>query len=183
MGREQISYIKVKKKDGQNLIKFIRELNKSILNKRFKIILENNWIFFPLTSKTELINEIARYIKNKIDFDIILRDAVKNPNYKHKTLQDALENKIPEKFNYLIPKSYDIVGNIAIIDTNNSYSTSSITKKDLITLKKKIAISIIEVNKNINSVYEKRSEIKGHCRLRELTILHGEDNPETIHKE
>ncbi|GAG53974.1 unnamed protein product, partial [marine sediment metagenome] len=46
-----------------------------------------------------------------------------------------------------------------------------------------ISRAVISVNKNIQSVFEKKSEIKGAYRLREFLYLNGKNNSETTHKE
>jgi len=45
------------------------------------------------------------------------------------------------------------------------------------------AKALVEVNKIVKTVYEKKSEVKGKYRLKELQPIFGVDNPETLHKE
>jgi tRNA (guanine37-N1)-methyltransferase len=41
----------------------------------------------------------------------------------------------------------------------------------------------MEVNKNVNSVFEKKGEISGKYRLRDLNLLYGDKNTETTYRE
>jgi tRNA (guanine37-N1)-methyltransferase len=119
-------------------------------------------------------------IENEIDFQIVSKEGVLNLNYKNKTLFEALEKEISPVNRELVPKSYDIIGHIAIIELDKINLSIN---EDLKFLKKKIAKALINVNKKIKTVYEKKSEIKGSYRLRELELLYGEDDSETIYRE
>ncbi|MFX1258754.1 MAG: class I SAM-dependent methyltransferase family protein [Promethearchaeota archaeon] len=178
----KIKYLKLKKKDGQNFIKFIKNnLNhKQLINQKFKILHEKNYILFPIFENQALLDKITKTLGTQIDFEIITKEGINNIKFKFKTLEETLEGKIPHKYSELIPKSYDIIGHIAILEFDRS---NHINDKEFNYYKKKIAKVIIEVNKNIKTVYEKKSQIKGEYRLRSLGFLCGEDKSETIHKE
>ncbi|MFX0038443.1 MAG: class I SAM-dependent methyltransferase family protein [Promethearchaeota archaeon] len=180
--KKEITYIKLKKKDGQNFINFIKENLKDIqiIDHKFKILHENDYILYPIILSQDILHEI-KMIKNKqINFELISREGLFYKNYKYRTLQEALEDKIPHEYLDLIPKSYDIIGHIAIIEFDKF---NQLNDKEFHDYKDIIAKAIINVNKNVKTVYEKKSEIKGKYRLRGLTLLCGDDNPETMHKE
>ncbi|MFW9928668.1 MAG: class I SAM-dependent methyltransferase family protein [Candidatus Thorarchaeota archaeon] len=112
--------------------------------------------------------------------ELVYRDAIKSPKFKYKTIEDVLKEIAPKWPINLIPKSYDIIGSIAIIDFSD---LDDLQDKEKIYFKKDVAKAIKLVNKSVKSVYEKASQVKGKYRLRKLKILYGEDHPETIHKE
>lgn len=178
----EILYIKFKKADGQAFINFLKNRlkNTRFINHKFKILYENDNLLFPIINEQSLINRVTSLVDRKINFDLISREGVYNENYKYKTLQEALEDKLPERYSNLIPKSYDIIGHIALIEFDKF---QSINKEKSNNYKEKIAEAISIINKNIKTVYEKKSQIKGKYRLRELSLLFGEDKPETIYKE
>jgi len=180
--KAEILYIKLKREDGQAFINFIKNIikNAEFINQKFKILHENEYILFPITNNQVLIDKITTLIGKKINFKLISREGVYNEDYKFRTLQEALEGKIPNKYLTLIPRSYDILGHIAVIEFDKFFH---IDDKGINNYKQKIANAILIVNKNIKTVYEKKSKIKGKYRLRELAILYGEDKSETIHKE
>ena len=70
-------------------------------------------------------------------------------------------------------KSYDIVGDIAIIRVSESLKQRC----------RKIAEDIMETHKNVKSVWRQHSPVSGDFRLRTLKWVKGEKRTETIHKE
>jgi tRNA (guanine37-N1)-methyltransferase len=178
----EIPHIKLKKKDAQFFIKFIKNRfqNRQIINQKYKILHKDEYLLFPIMENALIIKEFTTSLKNNIEFDLIYKEAVFNENYRFKTLQEALIGKIPESLLDLIPKSYDIIGNIAIIEFDKF---NRLNDKQSYECKKETALAITTINKNVKTVYEKKSEIKGPYRLRELDLLYGDDKSETIHKE
>ncbi|MFX1452780.1 MAG: hypothetical protein ACFFCM_18225, partial [Promethearchaeota archaeon] len=114
----EILYFKCKEEDGQDFINFLKVKfkNLQLINPKFKILHEHDNILFPIIDNQVLINKVTSLVDKEINFEIISKGAIPNKNYKFRTLQEALEGKIPNKFSELIPKSYDIVGHIAIIE-------------------------------------------------------------------
>ena len=86
------------------------------------------------------------------------------------SLKDLLNNKLkPEE----IPKSFDIIGRIAIF----SKLPSDIKKQKL------IAKSLLKLNKNIHTVLLKTNKISGLYRLPKYKYLVGLKTKETLHRE
>lgn len=179
---KEIKYLKVKKAEGQKALNLIKTSSKkySVINQKYKTLYVDEFIFFPLEENKDLIEKVIDTIGNKIKIEIITKLGIINENYKFNSLQDALKGKIPDDYQELIPKSYDLIGNIAIIEFDKF---EHIETKELSNYKKEIAKSITNVNKKIISVYEKKSEIMGTYRLRDLALLFGENKSETIYKE
>ena len=180
--KPEIPYVKLKNKDGQNFIDFIKNnLNSTpFVNHKFKILHENDYILFPIVKNQVLEDKITRIIDKQINLEFVSKEGKPNEYYKYRTLQEALEGKLPDRYLVLIPKSYDIIGHIVVIEFDKF---NHINDKEFNDYKKEIAKAILYVNKNIKTVYEKKSQIKGKYRLRELAHLYGEDKSETIHKE
>jgi len=178
----EILYIKFKAKDGQAFINFLKNKlkNTQLINQRFKILHENENILFPIVKDQTLIDRVTSSVDKKINFELISKEGIPKENFKYRTLQEALEGKIPDRYSEVIPKSYDIVGSIAIIEFDKFIN---IDDKDFSVYKQMVAKGISNVNKNVKTVYEKKSQIKGKYRLRELDVLYGEEKSETIHRE
>ncbi|MFX1345250.1 MAG: class I SAM-dependent methyltransferase family protein [Promethearchaeota archaeon] len=178
----KITFIKLKKKDAQFFIQLIKDQFRfdSVIDQKYKTEHKENDILFPLVKNKKIVDKLVRMMENLIPFEIVFKKGISNPNFKYRTLEDALKGKIPPNFLNFIPRSYDIIGNIATLEfekpnriDNNKYDE----------IKKRVANAVIDVNKNVLSVFEKQSEIKGSYRLRDLTYLAGENNTETLHKE
>jgi tRNA (guanine37-N1)-methyltransferase len=72
-----------------------------------------------------------------------------------------------------VKHSFDIIGNIAIIEV----------PEELASLKQPVAQSIIKIHKGIKTVLCKSGAVDGEFRVREYELVLGEKNTETIHAE
>lgn len=90
-----------------------------------------------------------------------------------RTLEEALANRIPQLLLSDIPKSLDIVGDIAVFETIPSLSN----------YEKIIAEGIMEVQPSVRAVFAKAGTVSGEDRVRPLRHLTGENRTETIHRE
>ncbi|MFX1280641.1 MAG: class I SAM-dependent methyltransferase family protein [Promethearchaeota archaeon] len=180
--KENVFFVKLRAKDAQYFIQFIKENfgKEIIINRRYKIEQEGNFKLFPLLDRKEIIDRLFKEIQNHNPVEIVTKKPIFNPNFKFKTLEEALRGKISASYINIIPKSYDVIGNIAILEFEKlgEFNNSGFSN-----FKQLVAKAVIEVNKNVYSVFEKKSEIKGPYRLRDLGFLVGENNTETIHKE
>lgn len=88
-------------------------------------------------------------------------------------LKQALENKLTKKELSLLVRSFDVVGNISIIEI-----PKRLEKKE-----KLIAQTLLLLFKNIKTVVKKMGSHKGIYRTQKLKIIAGEKNKITEHKE
>ena len=177
-----ITFIKVKKTGAQYIIQLLKEhfKNDSIIDHKYKISYEDKFVLFPLVENKEIIDKLKITLDRLISYEIISREPINRLNYKYKSLQEALSGKIPDVYINLIPKSYDIIGNIAIVEFEK---LSRIGDNELSEYRNLIADAVINVNKNVQSVFEKTSEIQGAHRLRKFAHLNGKNKSETTHRE
>jgi len=89
------------------------------------------------------------------------------------SLEKALESRLPSSIVPLVSKSFDIVGDIAVIELSPAAKP----------FERKIAESLMSVHKNITSVYSKAGPISDSRRLRPLQHILGNRKTQTIHKE
>jgi tRNA (guanine37-N1)-methyltransferase len=175
-------FIKLNKFDVQSFIDLVQRQfrSKSIIEYRYKFINERDFILIPLNHC--FIDDLQNYIdtNSSLKYEIVRKKVIKNPKFKYKTIEDLLKEETPKWNSELIPKSYDIIGSIAIIEFSN---LDNLVQKEKTLFKEDVAKAIVMVNKSVKSVYEKVSQVKGEYRLRKLQILFGNDEPETIHNE
>jgi tRNA (guanine37-N1)-methyltransferase len=87
-------------------------------------------------------------------------------------LRDVLERRFKEYELKHVKGSFDIIGNIAIVEIPD----------ELEHREKDVADAIIEIHPHIKTVYKKGSEREGVYRLRDLKLVLGEER-ETEHRE
>jgi len=87
-------------------------------------------------------------------------------------LKEALKGKLTEEERRLVHRSYEIIGDIAIVDI-----PPELEKK-----KKVIAEILVLLNKNVKVVLRKVEEVGGEYRIAKYERLLG-DHTETVHKE
>ncbi len=90
-----------------------------------------------------------------------------------KTLEEAIKGKLTDEEFKLLPKSFDTVGDIAIVEMPDE-----LEKKE-----KLIAETLMKLHKHIKVVAKKASFYEGEFRTRKLKIIAGEKRKETVHKE
>lgn len=159
--------IKIIKKEANTLRKIL--INEKQLCTEYKVRSDDDFVYFPLIdnyNKT-LINEIESEFNVKVE-DHNFVEA----QYRPKNFMDYLDNKISEKDLEEIRKSFDVIGDIVILEI----------PPELEDKKKIIGEAVLNFTKR-KSVYYKKSKVQGVRRTRELEYLAGIDNLETIHKE
>jgi len=90
-----------------------------------------------------------------------------------KSLKDKCKEFLPKKLQQYAIKSFDVIGNIAIINI----------PEPILKYEKKIAESLLETNKAIKTVAKKIGNRYGTYRRQPLKVLAGKRTYETIHKE
>jgi len=92
---------------------------------------------------------------------------------RSRNLRDSLLGKIPSSLLGALPRSLDIIGDIAITELSpqlDSYSSE-------------VGTGILQVNPNIRLVLKKASDVTGTFRTREFKKIAGFGGTETIHRE
>ncbi len=180
--KKQRQFVKIKQEFAEEFLKLLKAKlpNEPFLDKRTKVIHEGLYVLFPLIDDLEKVKALIGRISNQLNFDIVSAEGIAEVNYKYRSIEEVLVGELPENILELVPKSYDIIGKIAIVEFDQ---INTISEKNALHYKKKVAEALVSVNKSVKTVYEKKSEVKGRYRLKELKIIHGDDDPETIHKE
>ena len=88
-------------------------------------------------------------------------------------LKDMLRGIIPEELRHMLPRSYDIVGEVAIIEI----------PEELREYARPIGECIMRVHKRVKSVYSVEGPTKDPYRVRPLRLIAGEDRDSTVHVE
>lgn len=159
--------IKIIKKEANKIRKIL--INEKQLCTEYKVRSDDNYVYFPLINNydTALINELESKYNILTDYY-----TFEKAQYRPKNFMDFLDDNISEKEFEEIRKSFDVIGDIVILEI----------PPELEKYKKDIGEAVLNFTKR-KSVYYKKSKVQGITRTRELEYLAGEDNLETIHKE
>jgi tRNA (guanine37-N1)-methyltransferase len=158
--------IKVPKNNADKIRKVL--LNHNIIKLDMKIKRVEDFVYIPLTNTPdkELMEELNVYEANIVNIEFEIH--TKGP----KSLKDYLKDKIDTDLIEEIKKSFDIIGEIVILEIPEEFDE----------YKYIIGEAALKFTKR-QAVYRKTSKIKGIIRTRELEHLAGADNSVTIHRE
>ena len=146
--------VKVERKQGEEVRKKLLEMG--VLNKKL-VIKRNDFLYIPILKKINLGFEILEK-----DFDGI---EIGEGDYKKIV-------EIPDRLRELLPTSFDIIGDIAIIKIID----------ELLPYKKMVGNALLRAQINLRTACADRG-VKNECRIRDLEVVAGEKKTETIHKE
>jgi tRNA (guanine37-N1)-methyltransferase len=90
-----------------------------------------------------------------------------------RSLKTLLANKLKPNELKLLYKSYDIIGDIAVIRVPEAFQQHS----------EVIAEAVMQTHKRVRSVWRQVGPVSGDLRLRELEWAAGEKRTETVHRE
>ncbi len=161
-------FLKVPANEGERIRKIL--LEHGFLDTDFKIVSQNTSLYMPLHQKLQKEQIIG--ITGPIDCDVGEREfesALQGP----RTLAEALEDHLTTSELALVPRAYDLIGDIAVLEIPEELSEHS----DL------IGRVFHDVHKNFSTVLAKRGAISGTTRTREYQHLAGEIKTNTIHTE
>ena len=160
----------VEREDGERIRQWL--IKNSLLDQNFKVEPADNLLIFPLT------RELSEIEKNNLleSFEHIqFEHLVMKPRQSRRPVDlfTALENIIPKNLHSHIPKSFDVIGQLTIIEI----------PEELESYKELVGEKILELHPSQISVYQKKEPIQGDYRLRNLQLIAGVDKTETIYRE
>jgi tRNA (guanine37-N1)-methyltransferase len=128
-------------------------IKNNLLNQDYLVKRTKQHIYFPLKEIKKLNKKYISKISN-----------VKLEKYKKKlNFKQLLQQFLSEQEYESLPKAYDVVGTIAILEI-----PEELRKKE-----KKIAKSLLDSNKNIKTVLRKADIHKGKFRTQKMKFLAG----------
>src|SRR5437879_4477509 len=142
-----------------------------ILDRHFSVKTDDQTITLPLTrDPTEVeIDELRKLVPSAS-----LGLGEFEPRKRHpRTLEEALATTVSADVLSRLPKSFDVVGDITLLELDS----------ELAAYQTIIAEAIMEVHPNVRSVFAKNGEVSGAERIRPLRYVAGENRTLTIHKE
>ncbi|MCG3226394.1 MAG: class I SAM-dependent methyltransferase family protein [Candidatus Heimdallarchaeota archaeon] len=161
----RISYSK-----AEHLRKWLSSHN--AINQSLSFIKEENSLIIPLNLSEEEASNLLLTYSEDMQF-IIGISQFEEKDYHPKNLFEAVQKVIPLNQHKYIPKAYDMIGDIVIVDIPEEISEHNST----------IGSALLDLFPSIISVYRKASSVSGEYRTRELELIAGEEKCETVHLE
>jgi tRNA (guanine37-N1)-methyltransferase len=161
--------LRIKKQSAQKALSLVR--NMGILQNNKKIASEKDDVIIPL-SRFPSENEMAILKSNIISLEFCTYEFKEREILK-KNLFQILKNKLPPNALANLPRSYDVIGDIAILEIPN----------DLIEYRKIIGDSFKLLNPHYNTILVKDGPILDTFRVRNFIILNGGPSTITEHNE
>ncbi|WP_287586052.1 class I SAM-dependent methyltransferase family protein [Candidatus Borrarchaeum sp.] len=162
-------YLCIHKTEGEPVRKLL--VRQSLINAKLQIEKDENYIYFPLAklpsdSEKELIASLVK------DFSIGEK-VFQVKNQGPKNLLETLEGVLEPNELIFVPHSYDVIGDIAILDIPPELSQHSRT----------IGEALLRSHKHIKTVLDKKDVIQDLYRVGKYEVIAGENQTETIHRE
>ncbi len=152
--------------------------NLGLIDPHYEISSEGDYLYLPLKEEIqdediEFIEESIQQNREKEEKIQILDKKLSKKTKEPKSLKDALYGKIPDEKISSTPSSFDIIGDIAIIDI----------PEDLTYEKMVIGKALKKVHKNVETVLRPTSNVVGEFRTRNYEVIAGKEDTKTVHRE
>jgi tRNA (guanine37-N1)-methyltransferase len=169
-GRQQESVsLKISKKQGENAIQLLTKLK--LLNRKLAPRTVDDVLHVPLSRMPE--PEERRQLERALGKQSLSQEKFPSRSQAIGSLEQVLAQQLPSNIVPLVSKSFDIIGDIAIIEISPKTEP----------FEKNIAEALMKVHRNVKTVYSKAGPITDNQRLRPLHHVLGANTTETIHKE
>ena len=161
-------YVSVPVQHGERTRKVLSDFD--LLDSEYKIISEDGILYLPTVTEVSL-NQIKLHLTDtplktgKRYFE----NNVKGPS----TLTEALEGKLTSDELLLLPRAYDLIGDIAVLEIPD----------ELVQHSKLIGETFHDLHRNFRTILAKSGAISGTTRTRDYDFLSGEKCTKTIHTE
>ena len=161
--------LNISKRQGENAIQLLARLK--LLNRKLAPQTINDVLRVPLSRAPK--PEELRKLDRTLGQHNLSQEKFLSKSQTIGSLEQVLAQHLPSSIIPLVSKSFDVIGDIAIIElspTGEPYE-------------KLIAEALMMVHKNVKTVYSKAGPITDNLRLRPLHHVLGAKRTETIHKE
>jgi len=142
-----------------------------ILDRNFFVKSEGQTLMLPLIRNPTRfeIDELRKLVPEASSGTEDFEPRTRHP----RTLDGALAERISPSLLSSLPRSFDVVGDITVLQLDS----------DLAAYETSIAEAIMEVHPNVRAVFAKSGDVSGTERIRPLRHIAGENRTKTIHKE
>jgi tRNA (guanine37-N1)-methyltransferase len=165
---EKNPFLCVPAESGEQVRQQLLELGILAIDRRIES--EEGRLYFPLTQEIDMDGIFSDV--DSTEWQIGFREftpILSGP----RTIREALENKLSESELDLLPRAYDLIGDIAVLEIPTALHNQ----------RHVIGEAFLQVRPNFVTILGKRGAIKGTLRTREYELLAGIDKTATTHIE
>ena len=161
--------IRVRKDLGEKAVQTLKNLN--LLDPNLRVRIMNDGLITPILREpsTKELEDLRKQFAEVV----IETTQFQTRKIKSKTIFDILGDQLPPHLLASLPKSIDIIGQVAIVEV----------PLELQEYKVQIGEAILEVNSKVHTVLAKAGPISKKYRIREFEIIAGKDETVTTHRE
>jgi len=161
--------LNIPKTQGENAIKLLAKLK--LLNRKLAPQTTGDVLHVPLSRAPQ--PEEQKQLDRALGKQNLSQEKFPSMSPAVGSLEEVLAQQLPSSIVPLVSKSFDVIGDIAIIELSPTTEP----------FEKNIAEAVMKVHKNVKTVYSKAGPITDNQRLRPLHHVLGTVRTETIHKE
>jgi tRNA (guanine37-N1)-methyltransferase len=161
--------LKVPKEQGERTITLAGKLG--LIDKSLGIQRDEKDLYFPLIRHPQEYE--LQTLKQEVPETQLASGMFTEKTPSRQTLPKALEGKLSSHLRDSLPKAFDVIGDIAILEV----------PPELKPYETIIGQAMLSTHKNIRTVLAKASAISGAYRTREFTLIAGEHKTQTVHHE
>lgn len=162
--------LKVKKGYGELARR--RLLALGLLDRGRRISVEGEYVYLPIVRRLDPAEVVSVSEVGDISVEAASLPEVKKT--QPRSLREALSGKVPKHVLSAIPRSYDLVGDIVLIERLSPGTEE---------FRRDIAEALLKIHKSAKTVLLKVGKVSGPYRVPVLEHLAGEERTVTIHSE
>jgi tRNA (guanine37-N1)-methyltransferase len=159
----------VPKAEAERALRTMRDLK--LMDGTLRLSRTGEIVFIPLVRESSA--EDIRKVKARYATAQFTQALFEEREMRPRNLTDSLRGKVPEVLLSSLPRSYDIIGEIGIIELFGELAPFS----------SMIGEGIMEINPHLRLVLKKSGQVSGTFRTREYQAIAGEGGTETVHEE
>lgn len=157
--------VKVPLRKGEEVRRILA--SRGVLDRELRIEREDGHLLLPLITGFN-VDELEEGLRSQV-----VKWRFKKVLSRPRNIVEALQDKLPPFKLAFLPSSFDLVGDVAIVEL-----PPELEKEGGL-----IAQAIMKVHPKVRTVYAKAGPIEGEFRARPLRLLAGINNPVTTHRE
>ncbi len=148
--------VKVRKDEAERVRRWLAE--RGLLDKGRKAAREGDYVYFPVVAEVPGLEVVHKEL----------------PEVEKKgRIVEYLKGKIPDELLPLVPRSFDIIGHVAVVEV----------PEELKGYEREIGEAILRIHKNVKTVAVEEGPHEGVFRVQRVRVVAGDNNLLTLYKE